>query len=327
MISRRFAIKLVPTFLTLVCALSPRASFAAPAEKVLPFPNEHGYGALSRVTGKNKYEINVQRQPLGEAKGVFKIPATTEIYFEPGPKFFQNPQILLKLPHNSIEYINMQFTAMEDREDTYGDRAMGYLPHLTSLRGVLMDKSDTSDAGVSKLASLKNLEGISTTGSMVRGTFLKDLRNCRKLFLIRFGASHIDNDSLRYLKDYPNLKRLVFNRCNLMQQGIEHIAKCPKLESLDLSFNPRLTDKALETLTAVKSLAIINLRETPVSVAAIKKFAEARRPVIVIMPKETGRYSPEEVRAIRKIKGDLRFDNDRGNSKPDVKTLLAPVSR
>ncbi len=78
--------------------------------------------------------------PLGEAKGTIKVPASVRICYEPGPKFFSNPQILLKFPPDSIEYIKMKFTPMEDNEEHMSDHAVEFVAHLRGLRIVDFDK-------------------------------------------------------------------------------------------------------------------------------------------------------------------------------------------
>ena len=295
-------------------------------EKILLFPNEAGYGNLSKITVSNPLELRVQRAPLGIARGTVKVPANVRVYYEPGPRFFQNPQILLKLPPNSIDYIKMQFTPMGDGEERMSDHAVEYVAHLTGLRIVDFDKSDTSDAGAAKVAGMPNLIGLSSCESLITGTCLKSLSTCPKLEVMRLGSLQVSNESLRFLKDFKSLKRMDLNRAGLNSVGIQHLAACTNLLHLDISGNPKINGKDLSKLIALKKLKVINLRDTHVPIADIKAFANNRR-ITVIMPRMLAQYSKGDRDQIKTIHGDLLFDFDSKLVNPDMKTIFGTVNR
>lgn len=301
-------------------------SSANPKEKVLAFPNEHSYGTLSKITSMKPLELRVQKMPLGEAKGTITVPGNVRVCYEPGPKFFSNPQILLKFSPDSIEYIKMKFTPMEDNEVHMSDRAVGFVAHLTGLRIVDFDKSDTTDAGAAKLASMPNLTGISSSESLITGTCFKSLSTCPKLEVMRIGSVQINNESLRFLKDFKSLRRLDLTRVGLNSQGVEHLAKCKTLTYLDISSNPKLTGKDLAKLMALKKLAVINVRNNHFSIAEIRAFADNRK-VAVIMPRMLAQYSKQEQAEAKKIHADLRFDFDHKPINPDINTIFGTVNR
>ena len=314
------------SFTALASISFAKDSPAKPREKILTFPNERSYGNLSKVLEISHLDIHVKKSPLGEARGTVRFPAGTKLYYVPGPKFFQNPQILLKLPPDSIEYIKMQFTSMDDAEDRMSDRAVPYLRHLTALEGVDFDKSDTTDAGAAKLDGMPNLKGISTSESAVTGTFLKALSTCPKMEFIRFGAVQVNIDSLQNLKNFKHLRRLVLTRCGLTDAAAVQIAACPTLEQLDLSFNPSITDKTLAKLATLKKLENLNLRDTGISIAAIKAFAAGKK-VTIVMPKMRALYSKAELAEIKKIPANLEFDFDHTKNTKEVHDLLQPINR
>lgn len=295
-------------------------------EVILPFPNEKGYGTISKVIRENLLETSAKKIPLGEAKGTLRLPADTIVFYEAGPKFFQNPQVLKNFPPDSIAYVKMQFTAMDDAEDKLCDKAIGALPYLRGLRSANFDKSDTTDEGIAKLAGLPKLRAISTTETMVKGDCLKSLSSCPSLAMMRFGAIQVSNESLRYLKGLKSLKRLVLNRCGLESLGVQFIAACPSLTQLDISNNPKITDGDLMKLKTLKNLDYINLRDTGVSIAAVKSFAGESKARIV-MPRMFSQYTRRELADIGKIKGDVVFDVDHRESDPDINTIFGTLDR
>ncbi len=295
-------------------------------EILLPFPNKRGYGTISKVTKEDELETAAKRTPLGEAKGTIKLPAGTIVFYEPGPRFFQNPQVLQKFAPDSIKYIKMQFTAMDDGEEKMSDRATVYLRLLTGLRAINFDKSDTSDNGIASLAGMPNLRAVSATETMVNGACLKSLSTCQSLVMVRFGAIQVDNDSLRYLKDFKTLKRLVLSRCSVNSQGVQYISACPSITQLDISNNPKISDKELLKLKTLKKLEYVNLRGTTATIAGIKTFIRGCNAKLV-MPKMFAQYTKAEQSEIKKITGHVVFDFDHNLQDPDYKTIFGTVNR
>lgn len=295
-------------------------------EILLPFPNERGYGTISKVTREDELETAAKRTPLGEAKGTIKLPAGTIVFYEPGPRFFQNPQVLKKFAPDSIKYIKMQFTAMDDSEDKMSDRAIDYLRLLTGLRAINLDKSDTSDKGIASLAGMPNLRAVSATETMVNGACLKSLSTCQSLVMVRFGAIQVDNDSLRYLKDFKTLKRLVLSRCGVNSQGVQNISACPSITQLDISNNPKIGDKDLLKLRTLKKLEYVNLRGTTATIAGVNTFIRGCKAKLV-MPKMFAQYTKAEQSEIKKVTGHIVFDFDHNLQDPDYKTIFGTVNR
>jgi hypothetical protein len=320
---------IVPALVTTVAFNSLTAAVRASAKEseiVLPFPNEKGYGTISKVINESELETNAKRTPLGEARGTIKLPAGTVVFYEPGPRFFQNPQILKKIPPDAIKYVKFQFTAMDDSEEGMSDRAAGFLRCLNGLRSANFDKSDTSDAGLEQLAGLKKLTVVTASESMATGSCLKSLATCPNLLLVRFCAIKIDNDSLSHLKNFKSLVRLDLNRCGLNSKGVQNICMCSSIAKLDFSSNPNISDRDLLKLKALKKLKYINLRGTGVTVSGIKAFAAGSQ-VKLIMPKILSQYSKTEQSEINKIKGNILFDLQQNLSDPDYDTIFGTINR
>lgn len=308
----------------MICA--GQALGAKVKEKILEFPSDTSYGNLSKVLFVEPLETHAdKRSPLGQARGTVKVPAATIILFQPGPRFFQRPEVVLKLAPDCIDYIKMQFTAMDDNEMTMSDRAVKYIRHLTGLRAVDFDRSDTSDEGVAVLAGMPNLKAVSMTGTTVKGSCLKSLSSCPKLEMIRFGSGKIEDDSLKNLKDFKNLKRLVISRCNLTNDSIQCMAKGAHFSRLDISQNPKVTGAGLKYLVPLK-LNYLNLRNTSIAISAVREFAKNQK-CLIVMPRMAREYTANERAEIGKIKADIVFDVEQGGGNLDVKTIFGSVNR
>jgi hypothetical protein len=143
--------------------------------------------------------------------------------------------------------------------------------------------------------------------------------------MLRFGSGKIDDESLKSVKDFKNLKRLVFNRCNLTDASIQNIAKGASFKMLDISNNPKITGDALKYLAPLK-LDYINLRETNVSISALRDYYKNHQCKIV-MPRMQNQYSKEQLKEISKIRADIVFDFDHRIQYADVKTIFGSVNR
>ncbi|MBA3991945.1 MAG: hypothetical protein C0469_00360 [Cyanobacteria bacterium DS2.3.42] len=285
-------------------------SFAAKTSaqtKILEFPDQPYYGTLSKVTKIIPLEIRVEKVPLGQARAKVRIAAKTIVLYEPGPRFFQNPQILFKLAPDSIQFIKMQFTSMDEKEYPLSDRAVPYLNHLKGLVGIDFDKSDTTDAGAEKLKDLPNLQALSAMGTGITGTCIKSFATFPKLKFLKIGSTEINNASLRYLHDLASLRKLVVNRAKVNAVGMQHIAACPNLTHLDVSFNAEVDDKGLELIKPLKNLQVINLRGTSVSARAIRNFSKSKT-LWLTTPKLAKQYSKQELDELRKTSYHLHFD-------------------
>lgn len=122
------------------------SSNAESAERILPFSSSYSVGNLMAVEGAPESYGTCKGRLVSEARGVVKLPPGKQIQFAPNGTFYQHPECLLKLPRDAFDYVEVRFLSMADEEDALCDRAIPYLGRISSLKGIDLDKSDTSDA-------------------------------------------------------------------------------------------------------------------------------------------------------------------------------------
>jgi len=293
----------------------------------LEFPDNYSVGSLITVREKSDMYIAYKLGVLADAHGVVQVPVETQIEFCPSGNFFKHPECLTKLPRDAFEFIEVRFLSMTDDEDTLCDRAISQLNHISALKGMDLDRSDASDAGLSKLGPMPELLTISACESRVTGTCLPKLIACKKLSRLRLSNVSVDNECLASLKDFAQLQRLSLIRCELSQKGIEHVSKCANLRVLDLDHNHHLDDKVVPLLLRLTKLKSLCLLRTGISVQGLEQLSKLHLQEIRL-PRPFSSYQPSERLRISKAFPGIGFGN---NKKPAVdaftKTMFAPITR
>lgn len=293
----------------------------------LQFPVGYSVGNLMAVRDKSDMYIAYKLRIFADARGVVRVPAGTQIEFCASGNFFKHPECLTKLPRDAFEFIEVRFLSMSDDEDTLCDRAISQLNHISALKGMDLDRSDASDAGLSKLGPMPELLTISACESRVTGTCLPKLLSCKKLSRLRLSNVSVDNESLASLKDFAQLQRLSLIRCELSQKGIEHVSKCANLRVLDIDHNHHLDDKVVPLLLRLTKLKSLCLLRTGISVQGLEQLSRLHLQEIRL-PKPFSSYQPSERLRISKAFPGIGFGN---NKKPAVdaftKTIFAPITR
>lgn len=275
--------------------------------KTLRFPAELKMGQIFQLAKHLDLECGDRGKPIGPARGVVRVPANAILRLIADVDFFRFPECIKQMPSDAFQYIQIRFTAMDEREVKLCDQALKFVPHFRSLRVVDVDKSDTSDAGASELARLPELTAFSATNSTVRGSFLKALKPCKNLQMIRLGLGMIDNDEMRHLKDYPRLRRLVVTAAGLNRAGLSHICECKRLEVMDISRNININDSSVPDLLKLpKSMRVLELQGTSISAAKLASLAKVCL-CRILAPKPRESYSAQELKILAPY-GNVEFD-------------------
>jgi hypothetical protein len=87
---------------------------------------------------------------------------------------------------------------------------------------------------------------------------LRDVQELR--FLDLSENRNVTNDGLARLKAAPQLTGLNLSSCTITNTGLDHLRALPRLSTLVLSYCSRLSDPALKTLEAMKSLTYVDLQ-------------------------------------------------------------------
>ncbi|MBP9094302.1 hypothetical protein KBI23_25015 [bacterium] len=294
--------------------------------RLLPFPTEYSVGTLGLLEKDPELSAKGKVLPIGEARGLVKVPRDKLVKMFPGAQFFLHPECLLKLPPDGIDYINLRFTAMTDADDSVSDRLIPYVHHLSGLKGIDLDKSETTDAGLAKLGTMPELRALALAETMVTGKCLGQLSGCKKLEALRFGKGAIDNESLRYLKEFPQLGNLELSRTNLSLRGLEHVTKCTKLRALDVNENSAIDDRAVPLFLKLSKLEHLYIKHTKISFAGVMQLSKMGL-LKISLPLPFSQYSKAEQEQIKKQFPYFTAKPLKNAVDSYTKTMFGPLSR
>jgi Leucine-rich repeat (LRR) protein len=108
-----------------------------------------------------------------------------------------------------------------------------------------------------EIGSIQALEGRGCTEKGFKA--LHDLPNLRRLTL---NVSGISDKELEVIVECKNLRELIIPASGVTDAGTAVLAKLPRLEALDLSENPRITDKAMTAIAGLERLERLFLGKT-----------------------------------------------------------------
>ena len=154
---------------------------------------------------------------------------------------------------------------------------LGKITNLKTLR--FTNNGKLSDAGMEKLAGLKNLESFSFVGTAMTGRAYAKCEGWTKVTKVSHRGSSIDDEGLKELCDHlPNLESISLAHAKFTDAGAVHLAKLTKLKGLEIG-----TKNA--TAACLKNLATLPLEylqlgdglDSPEGIAAIKAIATLKR--------------------------------------------------
>jgi hypothetical protein len=136
-------------------------------------------------------------------------------------------------------------------------------PSLPPAARVSVKFTAAGDAALLNLAKHKEVGAIQVldaTACTVKGfAALKALPNLRKLVLNRSGVS---DKELTEITGCAQLRVLIMPEAQVTDAGLKAVEKLPRLETLDVSDNPRVTDKAAAAIKTLARLENLYLNKT-----------------------------------------------------------------
>ncbi len=172
-----------------------------------------------------------------------------------------------------LESLNVIATKANDEWIT----PLGKLEKLKTLR--FTNNGKLTDAGMEKLAGLKNLEAFSFVGTGITGAAYAKCTNWSKVTKVSHRGSSIDDEGLQQLCGHlPNLESISLAHAKFTDAGAVHLAKLTKLKGLELG-TKNATPKALACIAKlpIESLQLGEGFDVPESIAMIQGLATLRR--------------------------------------------------
>jgi len=253
----------------------------------IKFPEDHALGPLllvpmpaSFATRDDRGQISQQltkksAQIVGPAQGTVKVvvPPNQMLFLELNRYAMEHPSSLSKVSEHGIDAVRACFIIMEDGQSAT-DRVLQYLPHFHDLLSLDVSASDLTDAGLESLRRCIKLKYINANCCLtVRGSCLRSLASLPNLTSLDLSGCPVDPACFRYLPQMPKLRFLAIDKTTAKQEEIKQIGQCHSLAVLRLSGCRELNDQSISFLSTLKNLDQLDIRQSQVSVAGLKKLS------------------------------------------------------
>src|SRR5215216_3558328 len=128
------------------------------------------------------------------------------------------------------------------------DEWIAPIGQLTNLKKLsFTNNGKLTDAGMEKLAGLKNLEQFSFVGTAITGRAYAKCNDWTKVTRVSHRGSSIDDEGIKELCEHlPNLESISLAHAKFTDAGAVHLAKLTKLKGLELGAHA--TSAALKNL-------------------------------------------------------------------------------
>lgn len=202
-----------------------------------------------------------------EATGSFSVPKDLALGLVANENLIRHPELLDKFRPGEIVVFDFN-TAKETTPAIF--EKVGTMTELKGLNLYDTEFLDRDAHTLSKLSKLLYLN-LGFTGvhcaEALKYAPLKNL-NCLDLTCVKDGKLAIEK-----LPSMPQLRHVLFVKCELHDGDLKQIAKCDHIRILDVAWN-KITDIGAENLSKMKNLEYLDLSETGVTPEVWKSLAK-----------------------------------------------------
>lgn len=202
-----------------------------------------------------------------------KVPKGRVVKLTLNREAFEHPNYLDLAPSTGIDVLESRMMTMEDSESGMCDKVVAKSGHFKDVSCLLLSKSDTTDAGVSKITSLPRLTWFTASMSEVTGpcfrNFSKQFPNLKSITIYN---SRLDNRSLQYLATCKNLTDVDFRGNALTNDGVRNLCKCQSIVELAISSNSDINDECAKDLLALKHLSRLEVWDTGMTMQGLRQL-------------------------------------------------------
>ncbi|MBU6455167.1 MAG: hypothetical protein KGS72_25580 [Cyanobacteria bacterium REEB67] len=295
---------------------------ASKKARTLTFPQAYSLGEILIGEKPGTPEDKMLR---GAARGKIIVPAGHYSVFVPAEHFYKNPDIAKTLPSDGFDAMQVAALSLDDSEDGLCDRALAHIGHFKGLLDLSLDRSDAGDNGAAFASQLPELQRLSAVRTLVEGSCIKQFSCLQKLRYINLDGDALKDENLSYFADIPQLIYLRVSHANVGDLGVRNLSTCNGLVTLDLSQNFHITDAAMSCLTRMKSLRVLNLMGTSVTMKGLLKL---KGMPLKYLHLPGVKYSPAEIAILNKALPGTIVIFFHPHPKPldsDSKLLFAPL--
>ncbi|WP_425616548.1 hypothetical protein NA78x_000196 [Anatilimnocola sp. NA78] len=164
---------------------------------------------------------------------------------------------------------------LEITEATIDDTQLQQLAELSSLRELLLDKSNVTDAGVAHLTKLGKLEHLKLRGARITDAGFQQLCTIESLQRLNLPQADLTDAGLAAITNLKQLELLRLGSPKVTDAGVAHIAQAQTIRWLHLIDIP-LGDASLKSIAELPHLESLYLDGAKMSDAAYDEFFKAK---------------------------------------------------
>jgi len=253
-----------------------------------------------------------ERVAIGKARGTVLVPKTN-LVLEVSYDVIEHPEML-----DSIPDVFFEILSRNSEEDM--SKLIPHLPRLTQLRALELQYAILPDAAAKPVGRLTNLERIDLRGTGINGSCFQNLQSLVNLRYLNVAYNPLKSDGLRYIMGLPKLQLLAINMCHITDAELAIIAKPDRIDDLNLSENPAITDRGLLCFKSSKKLKSLFINRTRISANGViaLKDTPLKHLVLPLYPL----IDQQRVRAAFPHT-DIEFAKDKLTT--DMRQLFAPM--
>lgn len=254
--------------------------FLKEAKKTTPFseilPNQ------ARIFNFPNFNIGMYFAPgTAETAPPWTVHNFRGIYFRPNINFRKHPQLFLRFREDDIRTLNVSnartFVNLVADKLSDADELLPFITHLRSLEFLILADSEISSKGMTCIGQLPNLKALSLERSTVKGSDIAKLPQLKKIETLCVYSLKDSDPLVQALCRFNSIKRLRLINCDINPEQLEKIAKLTKLTELDISKNPKISDKEMALLPIqLTELALIGCPVTSNSTKQLARLKQLR---------------------------------------------------
>jgi hypothetical protein len=157
-----------------------------------------------------------------------------------------------------------------------GDEAVAGLKDCRLLKTLCVGSTGVSDKGLAYLKDLPELQSLNLIFNMsITNEGLAHLRNCTHLTALDLFGTRVGDAGMAAVASIATLKELELDRTEVTDKGLVNLQKLSSLTVLHLNKLSGVTDEGLAHLEQLKTLRSIQVANTGVTLAGLKRFHAA----------------------------------------------------
>jgi WD40 repeat protein/Leucine-rich repeat (LRR) protein len=198
-----------------------------------------------------------------------------------------------------------EMTALEKLDLTRSkitDAGLAHLKPMTNLKSLNLSSTQVTDAGFVHLAGMTKLTSIGLYGlEKFTGAGLQHLRPATGLTTLNLNGTGVTDAGLAGLKDWTRLVSLELPE-TIGDDGLLHLAKLAKLETINLSNLKKLKGPGLAGLKDAMAIVSLDLRNLPVTDAGLDGVKDWKHLAKLELPKNITDAGLAKLAGLRSLK-------------------------